>query len=311
MPASTRQIVKEGTIQTGSLSAGLLKPSQSKKFLKQVFDSTEMGKLIRHVTKVEKTGEIDKIGIGKRILRQKVENTDDGYRAKPDTSLIKYATTAVRLPWEITEEALRENIEGQNFEKVVTDLMTTQMGLDTIDLLFNADTATAEDDPDYDFLKLDDGYIKQVETGGNVYDGGASALTLDTFYNALQLVPSKYISSNTRWIMSPHTKQNWERTLYNHCIQNGSTAPESMYKAPAGVAILDDPLFPDDKIMITDPKNLIAVDTYGVKVRKTTEGKEAVMQDKRFYVVHFDIDAVIEELEATGLVTNFIATAGV
>lgn len=61
---------------------------------------------------------------------------------------------------------------------------------------------------------------------------------------------------------------------------------------------------PDDKIILTDPKNLIEVATYGVQIRKTTEGKEAIMQDKRFYVVHFDFDPIIEELDATAIITG-------
>lgn len=86
-----------------------------------------------------RAGEIDKIGIASRILRKKTENTDDGYRAGVKTSQIEYQTTAVRLPWEITEETLRENIEGQNLKKIITDLMTTQLGVDLEDLYLNGD----------------------------------------------------------------------------------------------------------------------------------------------------------------------------
>ena len=60
----------------------------------------------------------------------------------------------------------------------------------------------------------------------------------------------------------------------------------------------------DDKILLTDPQNLVVVNTYDVKIRKTTEGKEAIMQDKRFYVCHLDLDMVIEELDATAMITN-------
>ena len=49
-------------------------------------------------------------------------------------------------------------------------------------------------------------------------------------------------------------------------------------------------------------KNLIEVSTYGVQIRKTTEGKEAIMQDKRFYVCHLDFDPIIEETDATVIV---------
>lgn len=307
MPISARKIAKDDAILTSTLSSGMLKPEQASKFIQQTFDATSLGSLVRHVTKKAKTGEIDKIGIANRIIRKKVENTDDGYRAKPITSQIEYSCKAVRLPWEITEETLRENIEGQNLEKIITDLMTTQLGIDLIDLYLNGDEEVSSSQPDYDFLKIDTGWIKQIESGGHIVDNGNKALSLDMFYNLLRAVPNKYNNGKLRWIMSPHMKQNWERSLYNATVSNGSTAPESMYKAPAGIPIETEAMFADDKIMITDPKNLIVTNTYDVKIRKTTEGKEAIMQDKRFYVIHLDFDTLIEELDATGLITNINA----
>ena len=125
MPTNN-DIIRKAAIETTALTSGLLNPEQAKKFIQQTFEATNLGGLVRHEMRTAKTGEVDKIGIGRRILRKKTENTDDGYRADVQTSQIEYATTAVRLPWEITEETLRENIEGQNFEQIVTNLMTTQ-----------------------------------------------------------------------------------------------------------------------------------------------------------------------------------------
>ena len=133
MPNNQDIIRKAATIETTSLASGLLNPEQAKKFIQQTFEATTLGGLVRHEMRTAKTGEVDKIGIARRIVRKKTENTDDGYRAGVETSQIEYATTAVRLPWEITEETLRENIEGQNFETIVTNLMTTQLGIDLED----------------------------------------------------------------------------------------------------------------------------------------------------------------------------------
>ncbi|WP_301965316.1 P2 family phage major capsid protein [uncultured Ruminococcus sp.] len=308
MPKATRQLLKDTTpIKTSDITNGLLNPEQAKKFLQQTFDATHLGSLVRHEMKTAKSGEVDKIGIAKRIIREKTENVDDGYRGNVKTSVVKYACTAVRLPWEITEETLRENIEGQNFEKIVTDLMTTQLGIDLIDLYLNGDESTESGDPDYDFLKINDGWVKQIENGGNIVDNANAALSLDMFYKMLQAVPDKYNNGKLRWLMSPHMKQNWERVLYNAAKANGSTLPEKFYEAPAGVPIETETMFPESKIMLTDPKNLIVTNTYTMQIRKTTEGKEAIMQDKRFYVIHLDFDTIIEELEATGMITNIKA----
>ena len=157
MPNNQDIIRKAATIETTSLASGLLNPEQAKKFIQQTFEATTLGGLVRHEMRTAKTGEVDKIGIARRIVRKKTENTDDGYRAGVETSQIEYATTAVRLPWEITEETLRENIEGQNFESIVTDLMTTQLGIDCEDLYLNGDVDTDASDPDHDFLYINDG----------------------------------------------------------------------------------------------------------------------------------------------------------
>lgn len=300
-------IVRKAAIATGTLASGLLNPEQARKFIQQTFDATNLSSLIRHEMRTAKTGEIDKIGIGRRIVRKKTENTDDNYRAGVKTSQIEYSTTAVRLPWEITEETLRENIEGQNFEEIVTNLMTTQLGIDLEDLYLNGDEQTAQEHEDYDFLKINDGWIKQITNGGHVYnaqDVESGAMSLDLFYKALQTIPNKYNNGKLRWLMSPRRAQDWELFLLNKVIGQGGAVPDSIYTAPARIPAVECPAMSDDKIILTDPKNLIVVNTYDVKIRKTVEGREAIMQDKRFYVTHLDYDPIIEELDASAIITG-------
>ena len=305
MANSNRAIIRKAAIETGSLSSGLLNPEQARKFIQQTFEATNLNSLIRHEMRTAKTGEIDKIGIARRILRKKTENHDDGYRAGVETSQIEYATTAVRLPWEITEETLRENIEGQNLEQIITDLMTTQLGIDLEDLYLNGDEATESTDPDYDFLKINDGWIKQISNGGHVYDASSeSSMSLDLFYKTLKTLPNKYNNGKLRWLMSPHRAQEWELFLLNKVVNAGGALPESVYNSPARIPAVECPSLDDGTIILTDPKNLVVVNTYSVKIRKTTEGKEAIMMDKRFYVTHLDYDPIIEELDATAIIKD-------
>lgn len=302
---SNAQIINKAAITTGSVAHGLLNPEQARKFIQQTFEATNLGPLVRHVMRNAKAGEIDKIGIASRIVRGKTENADDGYRAGVETNVIEYACKAVRLPWEITEETLRENIEGQQMEEIITNLMTSQLGVDMEDLYLNGDTATLESDPDYDFLKLNDGWIKQIMEGGHVYDASeATTMSLDIFYKTLQKLPNKYNNGKLRWLMSPKRAQEWELFLLNKVVDAGGAVPDSVYNAPAKIKTVECPSMSDDKIILTDPKNLIVVNTYEIKIRKTTEGKEAIMMDKRFYVCHLDFDPIIEELDATAIITN-------
>lgn len=304
MPTN-RQIINKAAITTGSVAHGLLNPEQARKFIQQTFEATNLGPLVRHVMRTAKAGEIDKIGIASRIVRGKTENADDGYRAGVNTGVIEYACKAVRLPWEITEETLRENIEGQQMEEIITNLMTSQLGVDMEDLYLNSDESIAEGSDDYDFLKLNTGWIKQIMEGGHVYDASeATTMSLDIFYKTLQQLPNKYNNGKLRWLMSPKRAQEWELFLLNKVVDAGGAVPDSVYNAPAKIKTVECPSMSDDKIILTDPKNLIVVNTYEIKIRKTTEGKEAIMMDKRFYVCHLDFDPIIEELDATAIITN-------
>ena len=305
---TNKQIVKDGAVTTSVVTSGLLQPYQAKKFLRQTFDATPLMGAIRQETRTERKGEIDKIGVGRRLLRRKVENTDDGYRAKPNFGSIEYSCNPVRLPWEITEDTLRENIEGEDLETTITNLMTTQIGVDSEDLIINGDEATSSENPDYDFLKLDDGVIKQVSTGGHILDvTGSSNMELEMFYKAVASIPNKYNNGKLRWLMSPIRAQQWELFLLNKVINAGGAVPEALYKSPVAIPSMQVPNLADDIVILIDPKNITEVNTYTVKIRKDATSKDAIMQDKRFYVVHFDLDTLIEELDATAIIKGLPA----
>lgn len=323
---SNRRIINGAgsTITTTGLQAGgYLAPYQARRFLRHTFDATPLLGQVRHVMRQEKTGELDKIGIASRILRAKTENTDDGYRAGVSHGKLTYATTAVRVPWEITEEALRENIEGENYEQVVEQLMSQQIGCDSEDIYLNGDTSTPaqynagttespnmQDTPDYDFLKINDGWIKQIRTGGHVINRASvsgGAMSLDMFYSALKQMPNKYNNGKLKWLMSPHRQQEWERYILTQAVTAGGIITDKRVENPAAIPSMAVPSIPDDCILLTDPQNLVVVNSYNVKIRKTTEGQEAIMKDKRFYVIHFDFDTIIEELDATAIITGLAA----
>ena len=312
----TIEEIIQKAITTGDLTPsaghGILNPEQARRFIQQTFDATNLTQLVRHEMRTARSGEIDKIGIARRIVRAKNENTDDGYRAGVKTGVIEYQTTPIRLPWEITEETLRENIEGENFETIVTNLMTSQLGVDLEDLYLNGNTATAASDPDYDFLKINDGWIKQLKAGSNVVNASVGTsynglMSLGLFYDTLQKLENKYNNGRLRWLMSPHRAQEWEQYLLNQVITNGGAVPDSVYNSPAGIPSVACPSLDDGTIMLTDPKNLVVVNTYGVRIRKTDQGKSAIMQDKRFYVVHLDFDPIIEETEAAAVIYGLSA----
>jgi len=319
---NNNQIIKNAAISTDTVTHGLLNPEQAQRFIRQAFEQTALGNLIRREMRRARTGQVDKIGIANRIIRKKIEGIDanadgsaptldtstgqiTGYRAKPHFDTVPYSTVAVRLPWEVTEETLRENIEGQGLEATITALMTRQWGNDMEDLSLNGDESVPITDTDGLFIYINDGWIKQISNGGHVYDAsGSTEMTLDMYYNTIALLENKYNNGRLRWLMSPFRAQKWELFLLNRAINNGSSAPDSLYNSPAAIPTIRVPFMPNDKIILTDPQNLIIVNTYDIKIRKTDSDVRSIMEDKRFYVVHSDFDPIIEELDATAIIEN-------
>lgn len=72
---------------------------------------------------------------------------------------------------------------------------------------FNAGEATELGTvDDADFLKVNDGWVKQFKEGGHVVDVSginSGAMVLDVFYKGLRAVPDKYNNGSLRWLMSP------------------------------------------------------------------------------------------------------------
>ena len=341
MPTNA-QIIKD-TITTESVSHGILTPFQAKKFLVQTFEATPFQKAIRHVTRTEKSGEIDKIGIGHRLLRPKTENAFDGVTASPKFGVVNYNCRATRLDWDITNETLRQNIEGENMDAVVTNLMTAQVGVDSEDLLLNGEekasaaeafsaakayaagdcvteagslytflkshAAGAEvmrigDAADKVFLGQNDGVIKTLGNGHIIDVSGAKEMELDMFYKAVASLPPRFNDGTLRWMMSPTRAQQWEMFLLNKVINAGGAVPESLYKSPVGIPSMGVPMMPDNTVILSNPKNFVQVNTYTMKIKKDEISVQAIREDKKFYVVHFDFDAIIEELEAAAIIVN-------
>ena len=56
------------------------------------------------------------------------------------------------------------------------------------------------------------------------------------------------------------------------------------------------PMMPDDTVILSNPKNFVQVNTYTMKIRKDETSVESIRKDKKFYVIHFDFDEILEEI---------------
>jgi hypothetical protein len=180
--------------------SGLLKPEQADRFIDYMWDATVLGSQVRSIRMRSNELEIDRIGVGKRLLRGAVEATDTGENAGVHFSKISITTKKLRLDWELSTESLEDNLEGEALEDHIARLMATQAGNDLEDLAINGDTGST--DP---LLKVFNGWRKQAISGDarndgacHVVDNGGQPLNRAAANKALKAMPRVYMQKRNQ-----------------------------------------------------------------------------------------------------------------
>ena len=311
-----RDALAKATITTPDFTSGLLQPEQARAFIVKIKEQTALSNVMRLEIKRASSGTMDKTSTASRIIRRATENADDGYRAGVAFGTVGYQTVKVRLPWEVSEDAFHENIEGEGFETTLTNEMTAQFALDMEDLEVNGDTAdTSADAP---FLTINDGILKQLASAGSATHTVNGALirsgdiSIEHFFAALNALPNRYrksLSGNLRWIMSPTLKLAWWENL---ALRTGIAA-DALYlgvggpaEKPLGIEILEVPSMPDNQMVLADPKGFVRVISWEVRKRRITGETDSALatRDKRLYIFFVKHDVIIEELDAVARVTG-------
>lgn len=298
--------LQKATIDTGVAANGMLPPEKSKAFTQIIKERSVLGPRMRLERRQASSGEIDKLTSGRRLMRRATENADDGYRAEVQFPTVPYATTKIRLPWEVTEDVYHENIEGEGLEAKITDEMTQQFGLDWEDLNINGDEG--DSDP---FVQLDDGLLVLAEdnlASSHRINAGAtftnSHMEKDKFFAALKKMPNKYVQQgNLIFIGSPIQHIEWLEYLTNRNTAAGDAAllgqGESGSK-PLNIEFLPVPSFPDDRLILTTPNNLVRIVTWDVQYYRVTPNTdwELATRHKRGYIYFFSQDFIVDEYDA-------------
>ena len=149
---------------------------------------TVVGKLARTVRMRADTTEIDRIGVGEKLMKLAAEAENTGSNSAVQFSKISLTTKKLRLDWELSTESLEDNIEGADLEDHIARLMATQAGNDLEDVVLNGDTSLSSDN----LYKAFDGIVKLAKANGHVVDADGDAVSRAVFNNALKAMPRKY-----------------------------------------------------------------------------------------------------------------------
>jgi hypothetical protein len=145
--------------------------------------------------------ELEKVNVGERVIRAAAQAVGDYTNAGATFSKVELTTKKIRLDWEVSAEALEDNIEGAQLEDHIVRLMTNAFGNDIEDLAING----TGDSADGAFLGIMEGFVNRVKEDGDAHESvvtvANNAWTTDVMQNIILAMPRKYraIKSNLKF----------------------------------------------------------------------------------------------------------------
>ena len=184
---------------TGALG-GILLPEQARRFIDYVWDATVLAQDGRKVTMRANTIELEKVNVGERVIRAAAQGSNDYTNAGATFTKVELTTKKIRLDWEVSTEALEDNIEGGALEDHIVRLMTNAFANDIEDLAINGDGSTGN------FLSIMNGFVNRTKTNGSgahesIVTVTSSQWTTDVMQNIILAMPRKYraLKSNLKF----------------------------------------------------------------------------------------------------------------
>jgi hypothetical protein len=273
------------------------------------------------------TTEIDRIGVGEKLMKLATEGDDTASNGAVTFSKISLTTKKLRMDWELSTESLEDNIEGPDLEDHIARMMATQAGNDIEDVVLNGNTALTGDA----LYKSFNGVVKKAKTYGRVVDAGGAAVSRAVFNSALKALPRKYKQRRTdlRFLAGSNLVQDF---LYNNSIGTNQTIPQDIassiirgevaplggpagYVAPYafGIPIVEVPLLPETQagdysgqtgshgdIHLTFPNNVVI----GIKRDVTVYRFFWPRKDSIEYTMYTRVGVQIEQADAWVVVKN-------
>ncbi|MFZ2643667.1 MAG: hypothetical protein WA117_21930 [Verrucomicrobiia bacterium] len=188
------------TVQNITDNGGVLLAEQAEKFVIMAQEQQIILPDARVEIVARGQKELDTLGMDDVFLQPGTEDnttlyTDPatylGDEAKATTSKISLAPVYLEGRTAISREALRRNIERENFADTLIQVISSRAGYDMELLGVRGDTALPATTKENKLLRLKMGYLKRVPSANKVYWGGES-FNPNVFAHVINKVAAKY-----------------------------------------------------------------------------------------------------------------------
>ena len=292
---AAKELVEKSIISTSDLaSAGKLNPEQANKFIDFVIDITQLKGNARVVRFRPETLDIDKIGVGQRVTVPKVEAQAPSIRRGVSTSKITLTPVELMTPFEISDNFVEINIEGDSVEDTVVRMMATQTANDMEELMLNGYTegpARLESDmldggsgTQYvkdTYIALFNGWLRLADSG-NVYDAAGADISSTFFSRMINSVPVKFRRTrrDMRFLVSLDHEQLYREKIASRATGAGDVALQSQDALkPFGVPLIGVPLLEKEPRVVQHITLGAAVDVQALRYGPISAGSVVVTPD--------------------------------
>ena len=290
------------------VAGGILAPEQARRFIDYVWDATVLANDGRRVTMRANTMELEKVNVGERVIRAANQADGDYTNAGATFTKVELTTKKIRLDWEVSTEALEDNIEGGALEDHLVRLMTNAFGNDIEDLAINGDGATGN------FLSIMEGFVYKVTDGSDAHEAvvtvADNAWTPEVMQDIILAMPRKYralrsgmkfyagtdafagIVKNNGTVWDAVGSTEASRAAYLN--GQGQTLGNARTTRVLGIDVLEVPYYPEGYVDLTFPANRV----WGFQRDITVNREYKPKKDTIEYTVFIRFGIQWEELDA-------------
>lgn len=289
---TNKELLEKAVITTAEIAAaGKLNPEQSDRFIDFVIDVTGLQGRVRVVRFRNDKMDIDKIGVGRRVAVPKKEAVDPGVRRRINTSKITLQPEELMVPFELSDEFVSENLEGEAVEDTIMRLMATQLSNDLEELYIQGDKlgparleselvegGSASDAIVDTYLQLQDGWLKRAGAS-HVVDNDGANVSHQVFSDMIVEMPSKFKRNkrNLKFFASDTTEQLFRNNLAARATGLGDQASSSQINLmPFGIELVPLALLPQTPL-VTEHITLSGTTPVALKNKNIVAGSEILV----------------------------------
>jgi HK97 family phage major capsid protein len=256
--------------------------------------------------------ELEKVNVGERVIRA-ANQADAAYtNAGATFAKVELTTKKIRLDWEVSAEALEDNVEGAALEDHLVRLMTNAFANDIEDLAINGLGSGANA-----FTSIMEGFVNKTKTNNDAHEHVATvannAFTPEVLQGVINALPRKYraLKSGLKFYAGTEAFQGIARNhgtssdnIWTEDYRNAYLAGTDQVIGQArttrvlGIPVMEVPYYPEGFIDLTFPSNRI----WGFQRDITVNREYVAKKDTIEYTVFVRFGIQWEEEDAVAFV---------